>query len=166
MQKLRTEHEASSNEADRRVRESIKGLRQEMDVKMDEVKRSFVTATPMLEDSSLLQKVHALELQNTQLSSRYEKASQRLELIEKLQGSAQIKLVQKMQQDMDTRLQAIEHKFCTGDLERLESNIEALRQRITELEKSSIQHEGQVAQQIPKNTSDIQELQRRIAQVE
>ena len=166
MQKLRTEHEASSNEADRRVRESIKGLRQEMDVKMDDVKRSFVTHTPMLEDSSLPQKVHAFKLQNTQLSSRYEKASQRLEQIETLQGSTQIKLVQKMQQDMDTRLQAIEHKVCKGDLERLESNIEALRQRITESEKSSIQHEEQVAQQIPKTTWNIQELQRRIAQLE
>ena len=34
MQRLRTEHEASSNEADRRIRQSIKGLRQEMDVKI------------------------------------------------------------------------------------------------------------------------------------
>ena len=129
MQRLRTEHEASSNEADRRVRESIKGLRQEMDVKMDVLKRSLVTPTPMLKDSSLPQKVHALELQNTQLSSRYENLSQRLEPIEKLQGAAQVKLVQKMQQDMDTRLQAIEHKVCTGDLQRLQPNIDALRQR-------------------------------------
>ena len=166
MQRLRTDQEALSNEAYRRVRESIKGLRQEMDGKMDEVKRSFVTPTPMLEDSSLPQKVHALELQDTQLSSRYEKVSRRLEQIEKLQGSTQIKPVQKMQQDMDTRLQAIEHNVCTGDVERLESNIEALRQRITQWEKSAIQHEGQVAQQIMKNTSDIQGLQRRISQFE
>ena len=58
MQTLRTEHEAMSNEADRRVRESIKGLRQEMDVKMDEDKMLFATPTPMLEDSSLPQKIH------------------------------------------------------------------------------------------------------------
>ena len=59
---------------------------------------------------------------------------------------------------MDTRLQAIEHKVCTGDLERLESNIE--------LEKGSIQHERQIAQQLSKNTLDIQELQRRISPLE
>ena len=74
--------------------------------------------------------------------------------------------MQKMQQDMDTRVGAMEHKVCTGDLERLPANIEALRQRITELERLCIQHEGGVPQQIPKNTPDIQELQRRTAQLE
>ena len=166
MQRLRTEHEASSNDANRRVREPIQGLQKEIDAKMDEVKRSFVPPTPVLEDSSMPQKVHALESQNTQLSSRYGKVSQRLEKIGSLHGSTQKKLVQKMQQDMDTRLRAIEHKVCTGDLERLESNIGALREQMTELEKSSIQHEGQVAQQILKNTSDILKLQRRIAQLD
>ena len=48
LHRLRTDQEALSNEADRRVRESIKGLRHQMDVKMDEVKRSFVTLTPCL----------------------------------------------------------------------------------------------------------------------
>ena len=166
MQSLRTDQEALSNEAHQRVRESIKGLRQEMDVKMDEVKRSLVTPDPMLEDSPLPQRVHALKLQDTELSSRYAEVSQRLERMETLQGSTKKNLVQKMQQDMDTRLQAIEHKVCTGDLERLESNIEALRQRITELAKGSIQHEGQVAQQFSKKMSDIQELQCRISQLE
>ena len=137
-----------------------------MGVKMDEVKRSFATPTDMREESSLPQKVHASELQDTQLSSRYEKVSGRLEQIQTLHCSTQMKLVQKMQQNRDTRLQDIEHKVSTGDLERLESNIDSLRQRITKLEQSSIQHEGQVAQQIPKATLDIQELQRRISQLE
>ena len=91
---------------------------------------------------------------------------QGMEQVERMQCSTPIELLNKKQTSRDTRLQSLENKMCRGDMERFESNMDAIRHRVVELEKGSLHQEGETTQHRDQHNHDISELQRRLFQSE